>query len=259
MRTGCPMHIVTVLPRQKQLGKGHSKRLSRKARHRLEIIDWYNQVSERKSRTGLKDPSLTCRHFGIERSYFYRWYGRFKKHGIAGLENRTSRPKRVRRETVGAEIVEEIRRIRQKNPTYSAKKIRPILLRYYEEHEVPCRSTISNVIKRHNFFFRADTKPFKRRSKSGVRAFERRRVKGKAELWLRSENITQLWTRPRTPKDKPCVERMIGTLQTECLDYLIGPMSVSELQAEIDSWLKKYYSYRPHESLGFLTPHDAIT
>ena len=152
MRTGCPMHIVTVLPHQKQLGKGHSKRLSRKARHRLEIIDWYNQVSERKSRTGLKDASLTCRHFGIERSYFYRWYGRFKKHGIAGLENRTSRPKRVRRETVGAEIVEETRRISQKNPTYSAKKIRPILLRYYEEHEVPCRSTISNVIKSHNFF-----------------------------------------------------------------------------------------------------------
>lgn len=337
MRTGCPMHIVTVLPHQKQLAKGHSGELSRKARHRLEIIDWYNQVSERKSQSGLKDASLTCRHFGIERSYFYRWYGRFKKHGIAGLENRTSRPKRVRGETVGAEIVEEIRRIRQKNPTYSAKKIRPILLRYYEEHEVPCRSTISNVIKRHNFFFRADTKPFKRRSKSGVRAFERRRIKGnlraaepnkviefdmkhiripnngkkyamvaidvvakqavihvsntctsasgkiayqkavarfgrdavyvndnggenqgKAELWLRSENITQLWTRPRTPKDKPCVERMIGTLQTECLDYLIGPMSVSELQAEIDSWLKKYHSYRPHESLGFLTPHEFL-
>ena len=106
MRTGCPMHIVTVLPHQKQLGKGHSKRLSRKARHRLEIIDWYNQISERKSRTGLKDASLTCRHFGIERSYFY---------------------------------------------------------------------------KRHNFFFRADTKPFKRRSKSGVRAFERRREPGESQ------------------------------------------------------------------------------
>ena len=113
MRTGCPMHIVTVLPHQKQLAKGHLGELSRKARHRLEIIDWYNQVSERKSQSGLKDASLTCRHFGIERSYFYRWYGRFKKHGIAGLENRTSRPKRVRRETVGAEIVEEIRRIRR--------------------------------------------------------------------------------------------------------------------------------------------------
>ena len=112
MRTGCPMHIVTVLPRQKQLGKGHSKGLSRKARHRLEIIDWYNQVSERKSQSGLKDASLTCRHFGIERSYFYRWYGRFKKHGIAGLENRTSRPKRVRRETVGAEIGRSFQELR---------------------------------------------------------------------------------------------------------------------------------------------------
>lgn len=142
MRTGCPMHIVTVLPHQKQLAKGHSGELSRKARHRLEIIDWYNQVSERKSQTGLKDASLTCRHFGIERSYFYRWYGRFKKHGIAGLENRTSRPKRVRREAVGAEIVEEIRRIRQKNPTYSAKKIRPILLRTHECQRASSRNRL---------------------------------------------------------------------------------------------------------------------
>ncbi len=47
---------------------------------------------------------------------------------------------------------------------------------------------------------------------------------------------------------------MIGTLQRECLDYLTGPMTVTELQAEIDRWLKKYHSYRPHESLGFLTP-----
>ena len=37
-----------------------------------------------------------------------------------------------------------------------------------------------------------------------------------AENWLKSEGITQLWARPRTPKDKPCVERMIETLQVEC-------------------------------------------
>ncbi|MBD5413460.1 MAG: transposase [Treponema sp.] len=49
---------------------------------------------------------------------------------------------------------------------------------------------------------------------------------------------------------------MIETLQTECLDYLSGPMSVSELQGEIDRWLKKYHGYRPHESLGFLTPNE---
>ena len=45
MRTGCPMRIVTVFPHQKQLGKGHSGGVSRKAKHRLEIIDWYNSES----------------------------------------------------------------------------------------------------------------------------------------------------------------------------------------------------------------------
>ncbi len=129
------------------VSKGYSKELSKKAKHRLEIIDWYNQNSAYKSVSGKKDASLTCRHFGIEQSYFYRWYARFKKYGIEGLEEKSRRPKCVRTETVCPEIVEEIKRIRQKNPTYSAKKIRPILLRYYEDYEVPSVSTISNVIK----------------------------------------------------------------------------------------------------------------
>lgn len=54
MRTGCPMHIVTVLPHQKQLGKGHSKGLSRKARHRLEIIDWTTRSRSARAGQGSK-------------------------------------------------------------------------------------------------------------------------------------------------------------------------------------------------------------
>ena len=338
MKTGCPMHIVAHVPHQRELAGGYGKELSASARQRLRIIDWYSQSSKCKSPNGKKNVSLTCRHFGIERSYFYRWYVRFKKHGIAGLEEKSRRPKNVRREMTEAEIIEEIRRIRRANPTYSAKKIRPILLRYYENDEVPCVSTISNIIKRHGFFFRADTKSFRKRSKSGQKAAERRRLSGnmqsaepnrviefdmkhiripnngkkyalvaidvcakqatvhvsntctsaagkigfqkavarfgrdavyindngsenqdRAEAWLKGEGVTQLWARPRTPKDKPCVERMIETLQYECLDYLTGPMNVTELQEEIDRWLKKYHSYRPHESLGFLMPNEFVT
>lgn len=335
MKTGCPMRIVARIPHQKELARGYDKELSRKAKLRLEIIDWHNQVSRHKSISGKKDVSLTCRHFGIERSYFYRWHSRFKKQGAAGLEDRPRRPKKVREETFCKEVVQEIEKIRRADPTYSAKKIRPILLRYYEEDEVPCVSSISNIIRRHNFFFRPDTKPFKRRSKSAQKAAGRKRVsgnlkaaepnkviefdmkhiripkdrkkyafvgidefgkqavihvsatctsrsgkegmrkavgrfgkdavyvndngsenQGETERWMRDESLTQLWARPRTPKDKPCVERMIGTLQRECLDYLVGPMTVEELQNEIDRWLKKYHRYRPHESLGFLTPDE---
>ena len=78
--------------------------------------------------------------------------------------------------------------------------------------------------------------------------------KDKAEEWLDTAGITQLWARPHRPKDKPFVERFIGTLQRECLDYHYSPMSCTEMQEIIDRWLIKYETIRPHEALGFLTP-----
>jgi len=81
-----------------------------------------------------------------------------------------------------------------------------------------------------------------------------------AEAYLASRGVTQYWARPKRPKDKPFVERLIGTLQRECLDYRYEPMNSGELQEVVDAWLDKYHHYRPHESLGFLTPaeHSAM-
>lgn len=70
--------------------------------------------------------------------------------------------------------------------------------------------------------------------------------------------IPQYWARPRTPKDKPYVERMIGTLERECLQWGGLVLGVKEQQTEIDVWLNKYHSYRPHQSLGYLTPNEYI-
>ncbi|GHV83848.1 hypothetical protein AGMMS50212_11880 [Spirochaetia bacterium] len=78
----------------------------------------------------------------------------------------------------------------------------------------------------------------------------------KAEEYLASLNITRYWARPHTPKDKPFVERLIGSLQRECLDYNYAPMNCKELTALVDRWLDKYHFYRPHQSLGFLTPAE---
>ena len=56
------------------------------------------------------------------------------------------------------------------------------------------------------------------------------------------------------------VERPIGTLQRECLDYRYEPMNSGGLQEVVDARPDKYRHYRPHESLGFLTPaeHSAV-
>jgi putative transposase len=77
-----------------------------------------------------------------------------------------------------------------------------------------------------------------------------------AESYLASLDITRYRTRPKPPKEKPCVERLIGAFQRECLDYHYEPMHAGELAEVVDSWLDTYQFYRPHESLGFLTPAE---
>jgi hypothetical protein len=50
--------------------------------------------------------------------------------------------------------------------------------------------------------------------------------------------------RPKSPKEKPFVERLTGTLRRECLDYHYEPMNAGELREVVDSWLDKYHFYR---------------
>jgi transposase InsO family protein len=75
-----------------------------------------------------------------------------------------------------------------------------------------------------------------------------------AQAYPASRHITQYWTHPNSPKEKPFAKQLIGTLQRECLDYHYEPMNAGELREAADAWLDKYHFYRPRESLNFLTP-----
>jgi transposase InsO family protein len=76
------------------------------------------------------------------------------------------------------------------------------------------------------------------------------------QAYLASLGITQYWTSPQSPKEKPFVERLIGMLQRECLDCHYEPLNAGELREAADAWLDKYPFYRPHEALYFLTPAE---
>lgn len=74
---------------------------------------------------------------------------------------------------------------------------------------------------------------------------------------LLSEQPTEhYWARPRTPKDKPHVERFIGSLERECLQWGGVAIDLKDQQEIINQWLDKYHFYRPHQSLGYLTPDE---
>ncbi|MGH7237168.1 MAG: integrase core domain-containing protein [Candidatus Saccharimonadales bacterium] len=73
---------------------------------------------------------------------------------------------------------------------------------------------------------------------------------------LQASSTDHYFARPRTPKDKPHVERLIGTIERECLQWGGVATDLSDQQATITSWLKKYHSYRPHQALNYLTSDE---
>ena len=67
--------------------------------------------------------------------------------------------------------------------------------------------------------------------------------------------ISQIYSRPHTPKDNPALERFNKTIQEEWLDFSeTGLDDIQEANEDLTLWLIKYNSYRPHETLEYLTP-----
>lgn len=72
---------------------------------------------------------------------------------------------------------------------------------------------------------------------------------------LRKRNINHYFSRPQTPKDNPMIERFIETTERELwlFDRDMIP-EVSYLNQKLTWWLGRYNTYRPHQSLNYLTP-----
>ncbi len=94
--------------------------LSPRARQRLKWMEHYERYG---------DARLTCRYFGIAPPTFYRWRKRYDPHRLQSLEDRSSRPKRVRRPTWPPELVQAVQAKREKYPRWGKDKLVVLLLR----------------------------------------------------------------------------------------------------------------------------------
>lgn len=98
------------------------KEINRLQQWRLGIIRHVEEVSH--------NVAKTCRYFGISRSCFYGWYGRYQKEGEIGLKDRSRRPLHSPRATQ-TEIVAKIVYLRE-NYHFGGKKIKMYLKRYHD-------------------------------------------------------------------------------------------------------------------------------
>ena len=95
--------------------------LSDKARHKLRVIQWYEEHG--------RNASLTCRHFSHSRSTFHTWLQRYRREGPQGLEDRSRRPHRVRKPTWSQELAQAVLHLREEHPRWGKDKLVVLLRR----------------------------------------------------------------------------------------------------------------------------------
>lgn len=127
---------------------------SKEAKARLRWIDYHKKTD---------NVTLTCRHFDIQRSLFYKWYGRYQRLGIKGLENQSRKPNQYRQSKIPLEYIGAVRKLRKQYPYFSKYKLAVILKRDFDIDLSD--STIGRIIKKYNLFFRTPYRSKKNRMK----------------------------------------------------------------------------------------------
>lgn len=110
--------------------------LSAKAKGRLRILDW--------CRAHGNNLALAARHFQVHRRLLREWRDRLSAEGPRGLEDRSRRPKQVRKPATNPDTVAEIVKLRRAYPAWSKYKIAALMA---VPHAVSA-STVGRVLKR---------------------------------------------------------------------------------------------------------------
>jgi len=110
---------------------------SETAKRRYKVIMWY-QEHEKKVR-------LTARHFGFSPDTVSRWAQAYSGGGLAGLEPKSRRPRRVRQPQTPIAVVLRIQELREQYPRWGREKLRVLLGR---DGIILCGKSIDRVIHR---------------------------------------------------------------------------------------------------------------
>jgi putative transposase len=73
------------------------------------------------------------------------------------------------------------------------------------------------------------------------------------DRWAYENGVTLDFSRPGKPTDNALIESFNGSFRDECLNTSWF-LSVDDARKKIEAWRRDYNSFRPHTSLGDLTP-----
>ena len=91
--------------------------------------------------------SELCRRYGVSRKTGYKWLGRYRREGPAGLPDRSRRPHQSPGRTP-AGLEAALVTLRQQHPAWGARKLRR-RVQTLSEARVPACSTVTAILHRH--------------------------------------------------------------------------------------------------------------
>src|SRR2546426_90602 len=89
-----------------------------------------------------------CALYGISRKTGYKWIDRYLRHGPAGLEEDSRRPRRSPNQT-SEEVVSAILDARRRHPRWGGKKLLALRHKRHPRWTLPGRSTACDILSRH--------------------------------------------------------------------------------------------------------------
>src|SRR5687767_9279011 len=97
---------------------------------------------------GVLTTTELCALYGISRKTAYKWIDRYVRHGPAGLEEGSRRPRRSPNQT-SDEIVSALLDARRRHPRWGGKKLLRLLRKRHPRWSLPGRSTACDILSRH--------------------------------------------------------------------------------------------------------------
>lgn len=120
-RPGGPRHVTSLIPGTRRFVSLSTEAPSPAAQHRYDVVRWYEEHG--------RLIRLAARHFGHSPDTVSRWVRALDDRGMRGLEDRSRRPKHVRRPTTPVDTVVRIGELRERYPRWGREKLRVLLLR----------------------------------------------------------------------------------------------------------------------------------
>jgi len=77
------------------------------------------------------------------------------------------------------------------------------------------------------------------------------------DLWAYDNEVKMDFSRPGKPTDNAFIESFNGSLRDECLNTNWF-LSLEDAKEKIETWRREYNEYRPHSSIGDLTPTEFL-